>query len=182
MKNSVISIYIKGKPIKQGKIATVEGKPCYFANMTEKKWFLNYAGYAIAQQVLDELPRGTKIIYKRADKNEHYITNKSRFTKKGIFGLWGNHRQWVLPIKNWETKKGMPIEPKDLLVESLSEWKKGEYDPVKAAEQCARLREIARKACQTASKVAERARQPQDNRHTGEITQFSNYQGQRSYL
>lgn len=178
MNNKVLGIYIRGKFIKQGKYAD----KCYYANMTVRKWFRNYAGYAIAKQILDELPRGTKIIYKRADLNTHYITNKSRFQKKGILIVAGLHRQWVLPLRQWEAKAGMPIEPKDLLVESLSEWKKGEYDPVKAAEQCARLRKIARKACQTASKVAERARQPQDNRHTGEITQFSNYQSQRSYL
>ena len=168
MKNTVLKIFIKGKPIKQGKYAEIDGKPCYFANMTKAKWFRNYTGYAIAKQILDELPRGTKIIYKRVDLNTHYITNKTRIYKKGILFVYGDHRQYCLPLKQWEAKAGMPAEPKDLPVDILSDWKHGEVDYERIRHQAGRLVELARKAGILAEKIPERTPQPQLDQSIGE--------------
>jgi hypothetical protein len=93
--------------------------------MTEAKWFRNYGGYSISKRVLDALPPGTKIIYKRIDLNTSYQTNNSKFQKKGILLAYGGHSQWVLPLKNWETLKGMPEEPHKLPIVGLDRWLKG---------------------------------------------------------
>lgn len=140
MKNTCLKIFIKGKPVVQGKYAN----GCYFANMTPAKWFRNFAGYAIAKQILDELPRGTKIIYKRVDLNTHYITNKSKFQKKGIMTAYGDHRQWVLPLKNWEAKPGIPEEPKDLPVDTIHDWKLSEVNREQYLSSMSRLARMAR--------------------------------------
>jgi len=93
--------------------------------MTAQKWFRNYGGYSIAKRILDALPRGTKIIYKRIDQQQYFITNKTKFQKKGILVSFGAHSQWVLPLKNWVVKHGvLKNEPKDLPVISLDKWTK----------------------------------------------------------
>ncbi len=119
-----LAIFIKGKYTRQGKFCYIDTKPCFIANMDEVKWFRNFSGYAIAKQILDKLPRGTKIIYKRSDLNQHYITNKSKFYKKGVAVNYGNHQQIVLPIKQWKWVSGKPKEKYDLPTMCLSEWKK----------------------------------------------------------
>lgn len=125
MKQAVLTIWIPNqKFVKQGKYCLIDGKPCFIANMTEAKWFRIYAGYGIAKRILDALPRGTKIIYKRVDLGTSYETNKTKFQKKGILVSFGGHSQWVLPLKNWKVIKGMPVEPHQLPVITLDQWLK----------------------------------------------------------
>jgi hypothetical protein len=157
MKSTCLKIFIKGHPVIQGKYAEVNGKPCYFANMTAIKFFRNYSGYAIAKQILDDLPRGTKIIYKRRDLNTHYITNRQRFYKRGILVVFGNHRQYVLPLKLWEAKAGMPVEPKDLPIDTLSDWKHGEVNNDEYKRSVGRLAELARQNPIIAEAMAKRS-------------------------
>jgi len=120
-KQCVIKIWIpKQGFVRQGKLCLIEGKPCFIANMTARKWWKNFSGYAISKRILDKLPRGTKIIFKRVDLNTHYETNKTRFYKKGILVSYGSHSQIVLPIKNWKTHQGkLADEPTDLPVLTL---------------------------------------------------------------
>ena len=134
-KPSVISIWVTGKNfIPQGKFCLINSKPCFVANMTENKVWKNYSGYAIAKRILDNLPRGTQIIYKRLDQNCYYLANKTRFYKKGILVQFGGHSQFVLPIKNWTAKPGkLEGEPMDLPVMSLDKWLKS-GDPVVSKE------------------------------------------------
>ncbi|MBI3980693.1 hypothetical protein HY345_01725 [Candidatus Microgenomates bacterium] len=123
---SVISIYIpKQGFVSQGKFCFIAGKPSFVANMTERKWFRNYGGYAISRRILDNLPKGTQIIFKREDLNQYYTTNATTFRKKGILGSWGGHSQYCLPIKNWKPKEGKLLnEPKDKLIMPLEGWLK----------------------------------------------------------
>jgi len=122
-KQSVLAIYIpKQGLVRQGKFAIIDGKPCFIANMTARKWWNNYSGYAISRRVLESLPRGTKIIFKRPDLNQYYITNKSKFQKKGILVNYGKHSQWCLPLKNWQVKSGSFEEPRNLPVINLEVW------------------------------------------------------------
>lgn len=124
---AVLKIYIpKQGFVEQGKFCLIDEKPCFVANMTERKLFRNFGGYAIAKRVLDSLPRGTKIIYKRLDLNVYYTTNKTRFQKKGILVKYGQHSQWILPLKNWKTHQGkLQGEPTNLPVMKLQDWKRG---------------------------------------------------------
>ncbi len=121
---AVLSIWIPGQgSVPQGKWCYIQDKPCFVANMTLAKWFRNFGGYAISKRILDKLPRGTKIIYKRLDLNQYYITNKTRFQSKGILVNYGGHSQWVLPLKNWIVKSGkLENEPTDKPVVDLESW------------------------------------------------------------
>lgn len=130
MKQAVLTIFIPNQGfVKQGKFCLINNKSCFIANMTPAKWFRNYGGYAIAKRLLDTLPSGTKIIYKRVDLGTSYETNKTKFQKKGILIVFGGHSQWCLPLKNWKAVKGMPVEPHDLPVISLDKWLKKEEKP-----------------------------------------------------
>ena len=124
MKQAVLTIWIPGqKFIPQGKFCLIDEKPCFVANMTEAKLWRNYGGYAISKRILNALPRGTKIIFKRVDQQQYFITNKTKFQTKGILVSFGGHSQWVLPLKNWIIKHGtLKNEPKDLPVISLDRW------------------------------------------------------------
>jgi len=121
---AILSIYIKKNLTEQGKFCFIDRKPSFIANMTPAKWFKNFAGYAIAKQILTKLPRGTRIIYKRNDLNTHYITNKTGFYRKGVAINYGDHQQIVLPIKEWKWFKGKPKEKYNLSKMVLSKWKK----------------------------------------------------------
>jgi len=126
MKQAVLTIFIpKQGFVRQGKVCLIDGKPCFVANMTARKEWKVYSGYSIAKRILDALPRGTKIIYKRIDQQQYFITNKTKFQKKGILVSFGAHSQWVLPLKNWIVKHGiLPNEPHQLPVISLDKWTK----------------------------------------------------------
>jgi hypothetical protein len=125
---AVLKIFIPNQGfVKQGKFCFINNKPCFVANMTEAKVFRNYAGYAISKRVLEKLPRGIQIIYKRIDQQQYFITNRSTIEKKGILISYGGHSQYVLPIKIWKIKHGvLENEPKDLPVINLDSWVKEE--------------------------------------------------------
>lgn len=129
LKECVIKIWIPRQGfVRQGKFCLIDNKPCFIANMTQAKWFRNFGGYGIAKRVLDALPRGTKIIFKRVDLNQYYITNRTKFIKKGIGGSWGNHSQYVLPLtrKNWIFKEGkLEGEPLNLPILTLEKALRG---------------------------------------------------------
>jgi len=120
---SVLAIYIpKQGLIPQGKFCLVDGKPSFVANMTARKEWKNYSGYSISKRILDALPRGTQIIYKRVDLNQYYISNKNNFYKRGVLVKYGSHSQLVLPLKNWLVKSGSFDEPRNLPVINLENW------------------------------------------------------------
>lgn len=124
---AVLRIWIKGKPLVQGKFCYLNGKPVYIANMTSAKLSINGWGYAIAKQILDAFGKAKvkpRIIYKRADLQQHYITNRHKFQTKGIFRNDGDHQQFWLPLKNWEAHNGLPEEPYKLSVMDVSKWLK----------------------------------------------------------
>ena len=123
-KQAVISIWIpKQKFVRQGKFCLINDKPCFVANMTAQKWFKNYAGYAISKRILDSFAKlkiKPQIIFKREDLNTYYLTNRTTFQKKGVLVFYGGHSQYVLPMKNWQVKKGkLENEPRKLPVMSL---------------------------------------------------------------
>jgi len=124
-KETVLTIYIPNQGfVAQGKFCLIDSKLSFVANMTPVKLWRNYNGYSISRRLLEELPRGTQIIYKRVDLNQYYIANKSLFQKKGILLSYGNHSQWVLPLKNWKTVSGkLQNEPTNLPVTDLEKWK-----------------------------------------------------------
>lgn len=125
MKEAILKTWIRGKPKVQGKFCYVNDKPTFIANMTDRKWYRNFGGYAIAKQILEGFKKAKVkpvIIFKRVDLNTHYITNRTRFEKKGILVTDGDHSQWVLPLRNWKAVKGMPQEPRGLYALTIDEW------------------------------------------------------------
>lgn len=124
LKETVLAIWIpKQALVAQGKFCYLEGKPCFIANMTERKLWRNYGGYSISRRLLEKLPRGTRIIYKRPDLNTYYTTNKNRIQTKGVLVNYGSHTQWVLPLRHWKVFSGtLENEPKDLPVTDLEKW------------------------------------------------------------
>ena len=133
MKQAVLAIWIKRKLISQGKYCQIDGKDYFIANMTAVKLWRNYNGYGIAKRILDSFSENKlrpTIIYKREDLNQYYITKPSKFTTKGIGVKYGDHQQWVLPLKNWEWKEGrVKNEPSGLPVIDLAKWEKSEEKP-----------------------------------------------------
>ncbi len=127
-RNAVLSIWIPNQGlVEQGKFCVIEGKKYFIANMTSHKEWTNYTGYSISKRVLDELPRGTTIVYKRLDLDCYLLSNKNTFQTKGILVAFGGHSQWVLPLKNWKAKSGrFENEPKNLPVMDLADWAKPE--------------------------------------------------------
>ncbi len=145
-KECVVSIFIpKQGFVRQGKFCFIDGKPCFVANMTERKWWRNFSGYSIAKRILEVLPKGIKIIYKREDLNTYYETTKSKFLKKGIPVSYGNHSQFVLPISAWKIHNGkLENEPKNLpilnLEKALKQEKTEEDEPVPTMEEYLKAR------------------------------------------
>lgn len=132
-KSAVLSIWIKGKPIIQGKFCLIGNKPIYIANMTARKLSINGWGYAIAAQVLNAFKAAKirpQIIYKRVDLSQHYITNRTRFETKSIARNDGDHQQYWLPLnsRNWKFVNGMPEESYGLPVMTIDKWLKSEAD------------------------------------------------------
>jgi len=126
-KQAVLAIWIPGQGfVRQGKFCLIDSKPSFVANMTARKWWKNYSGYAIAKRILDAFAKvkvRPQIIFKREDLNAYYITNRTKFQKKAVLVSYGRHSQYVLPIKNWKVKKGkLENEPRKLLVMGLHKW------------------------------------------------------------
>ena len=110
-----LKIWIPGQNyVAQGKVCEFEGKMAYLAEMSERKWFRNYSGYAIAKRLLDAFSKvkfNPVILYYRPDLNTYYTTTRSKFTEKGILVHFGGHSQYVLPIHNWNAHSGQPKVP-----------------------------------------------------------------------
>lgn len=123
-----LKIWIPGQNyVAQGKVCEFEGKMAYMAEMSDKKWFRNYSGYAIAKRLLDSFQKvkfNPVIVYYRHDLNTHYTTTRNTFVKKGILVGYGGHSQYVLPINNWKAKLGIPKVPTDFPSLSLTDWQK----------------------------------------------------------
>ena len=112
-----LSIFIKDKPVLQGKFYTLNEKPVFLVNIDDNKLFRNYNGYSIAQQIIEGFSKAKLrplILYKHITRNIIYQTTPSTFTKKGVLVDYGGHKQFVLPIKNWKTFKGDLQEPYNL--------------------------------------------------------------------
>ena len=131
MIEAILKTWIRGKPVTQGKFTYIDDKPTFIANMTKRKWYRNYGGYAIAKQILEGFKKAhvkPVIIFKRVDLNTHYITNRTRFQKKGILVTDGDHSQFVLPLIQWKAVNGMPEEPRGLYALTIDEWIKRSRD------------------------------------------------------
>ena len=126
MKPCRLSIWIKKKPVLQGKFYYLDGKPTFLFNVDKNKFMEIYQGYGIAEQVLRGFEkakiRGLQIIAKNTDNHTSYITNRSRLYKKGIKNFFGGHTQWFLPLKNWKVFKDSLEEPYGLPRKTIEEW------------------------------------------------------------
>lgn len=118
-----LQIWINRKPVLQGKLYELDGKLTFLFNVDKNKWFRNYGGWSVADQIFSEFPR-LQIIAKNTDTHINYVATKSKFFKKGIKGFWQGHTQWVLPANNWEVFKGKLNEPFGLPAMTVDEWKK----------------------------------------------------------
>ena len=125
---AVLSIWIGRKKETQGKICLIDGKACFVANMTERKWFRKFGGYAIAKRITDAFSKtkvSPKIVYKREDLNTYYTTTRTRFQNNGLLVAYGGHSQYILPIMNWKAIEGkLKDEPRGLPVVDVSSWVK----------------------------------------------------------
>lgn len=112
----------------QGKFYYLDGKPTFLANMTERKWWRNYAGYSIAKQLLDAFSKAKikpQIIYRIIEKSQCWYATPTLFKTKGILANYGYHEQYVLPQKNWKVKQGnVSYEPMNLPEIVLHDWLK----------------------------------------------------------
>jgi hypothetical protein len=127
-----LSIWIKGKVIPQGKFFYREHKPCFLVNITKNKWFRIGGGYTIAAQILEAFTKAKvrpQILYRLTDKGITYSANKSKFYSKGVLIPWGSHRQYCLPIKNWEVFREVVNEPFHLPDMTVDNWLKEKEEP-----------------------------------------------------
>jgi len=156
-----LQIWIKGKPVLQGKVYEIDKKPVFLANIDDNKLWHNYNGYSIANQILEtfqSLKLRPLILYKHIKSDLIYQAVPSDFYKLGIEVNYGNHRQMVLPVNKWKFFKGELNEPFDIPAMTVDEWKKrmsnsspakleiplGVYDMLKQMnpEIVAKLREL----------------------------------------
>jgi len=126
MKEAVLSIFIKGKPVQQGKFFYLDGKPVFLANINPNKWWNNFNGWSIARQILDAFSksrlRGVKIIYAYKKRATYYTTSATAFRKHGFLADWGGHQQYILNVKYWKANEGKVPEPYNLPVVSSDRW------------------------------------------------------------
>ncbi|HYD35525.1 MAG TPA: hypothetical protein VD999_05635 [Vitreimonas sp.] len=112
----------------QGKFFYLDGKPVFLADMNPNKLWRKFNGYSIAKQILEvfsELKLRPQIIYRLKSSGLLYYAKPTSFTTKGIMVSYGNHQQYILPIKNFEAKqKALINEPKNLPLLDLDRWKK----------------------------------------------------------
>jgi hypothetical protein len=133
MKTCRLSIWIKGKPILQGKYYTLNGKPVFLANIDEFKLWTTYNGYSIANQLLEAFSKAKirpLILYHYAKRNLIYKATPSDFTKYGIQIEYGEHRQIILPLKKWHFFHEELAEPYGLPKMTVDEWLKEDKDVV----------------------------------------------------
>jgi hypothetical protein len=135
LKQAVISIYYKDKfgqlhyeP--QGKFFYLDEKPVFLADMTDSKLWRKFNGYSIAKRLLEafaDLKIKPQIIYRLKTKGTLYYAKSSYFTTKGILVAYGDHQQYILPVKNFDAKQGsISGEPMNLPKMRLEDWKKSE--------------------------------------------------------
>ncbi len=133
MKEAVLRIFytdvygkVHAEP--QGKFFYQSGKPMYLADMTSNKWWRNYGGYSIAKQLLNaffETKVKPQIIYRVKEQSTLYCTSQTQFLKKGVMVAYGNHEQFVLPIRYFKAVNGnISDEPKNLPIVNLNDWVK----------------------------------------------------------
>jgi hypothetical protein len=131
MKNAVLSIFVKGKPIRQGKIWFEGKKSFYLQNIDDQKWVGMVGGYAIADQILETFSKAKvrpTIIFDFKGKGYAWSTTATTFNKHGMDFPYGNHRQKALSTKWMKIYKDFK-EPHDLPIIVVSDWLKG--DPPK---------------------------------------------------
>ena len=138
MKEAVLKIYYTDEYKRlhvepQGKLYFFNKKPMYLADMTPKKWWKNFSGYSISKQILDAFTKAKvrpQIIYRRRDLGTLYATTPTQFKKRGIFGHWGGHDQYVLPVYSFDPIPWSTLsEPIDLPLLSISDWLKDTLSP-----------------------------------------------------
>lgn len=147
--NARLSIFIKGHPVLQGKYYVLNEKPVFLANVDDAKLWHNYNGYSIANQILETFKKAKLrplILYKHLTRGI-YQAVPSRFYKKAIQVDFGQHRQLVLPIKEWVFFKDDLQEPYNLPEVSVDNWLKPpvktlHIDPDQYYESRLRLKEI----------------------------------------
>jgi hypothetical protein len=128
-KEARLYIWIKKKPVLQGKFYYLKGKPVFLVNIDGNKLWTVYNGYSIANQILEALKCTTlrpTILYKHVEKNLVYMAKPSWFDKYGIQVGYGGHRQIVLPVSRWSFFKEPLDEPFGLPKMDVNEWKKGD--------------------------------------------------------
>ena len=127
-KNAVLKIWIKGKPVEQGKFWREGKKAFYLQNVDDVKWIRMVGGYAIAEQILESFTKTKlrpKIIFFFKQKGWAYSTNQTQFNKHGMPYPYGDHRQRAMSVK-WMKLENEFTEPFDLPVVNLDEWSKEE--------------------------------------------------------
>lgn len=127
MQTTRLSIWIKGKPVTQGKFFYINEKPVFLVNIDANKLWTRFNGYSIANQILEAFSKAKirpLILYKYAERNLVYQATPSSFYKKGIPILAGSHKQMILPVKEWGYFKEPLEEPFHLPVMSVDEWLK----------------------------------------------------------
>lgn len=132
MTNCRLQIWIKGKPILQGKIYKLDEKWVFLANIDSHKLWRNYNGYSIATQILEafqDLKIKPLILFKNIENKQVLQAIPSDFYKSGIPVSYGNHRQMVLPVIKWKFFKGDLQEPFNLPAKTVDEWKKPNTEP-----------------------------------------------------
>lgn len=125
--NCRIKIFIKGKPVLQGKYYELNGKPVFLCNVDSHKLWYKYNGYSIANQILEsfqKLKLRPLILYKNIENGLVFQATPSDFYKHGIPVNFGDHRQLILPVKNWKFFKGNLEEPFNLPALTLDKWMK----------------------------------------------------------
>jgi hypothetical protein len=137
MKNARLSIWIKNRPVLQGKFYYRDDKPVFLVNIDRKKWWKNYAGYSISAQILEAFSNArlrVLILYNLKEEGMVYWTKPTTFKKYGILVKWGGHRQYVLPINRWSLFARGEFklnEPFKLPAMTIDEWLKPEKKEVK---------------------------------------------------
>lgn len=129
MKTARLKIWIKGKPVLQGKYYERDGKPVFLCNIDRNKLWTTYNGYSIANQILEafsKLKIRPLILYKYAERNLVYQATPSDFYRHGIQVDYGHHRQLILPVSKWKFFKEDLKEPFNLPAMTLDEWTKKE--------------------------------------------------------
>jgi hypothetical protein len=108
MKNAILTITYKGKEYPQGKYFQdwLTRKHYFVVNIDKEKWWNNYGGYSISKEVLDAFSffhLRCRILYVEKKKGIMYEANSTAFYTCGILVPYGNHEQYVLPIKHWKS-------------------------------------------------------------------------------